>query len=59
VQKSLKNEGPSKPYIVSTAEMGYDDFPVVERLVPACDKLELKIEFLTREVLGILTRWWV
>lgn len=52
--RSLNND---QPYIVANAEVGYEDLPLVPRLVPECDKLEAKIEFLVRDILQYCIRW--
>lgn len=46
-----------QPYVVATAETGYEDLPLVQRLVPECDALEGKIEALVREILAYCIRW--
>ncbi len=37
----------------------YEDLPLVQRLVPECDGLEAKIEYLVREILAYCIRWCV
>jgi hypothetical protein len=56
-QRSLNTQ--DHPYIVATAETGYEDLPLVQRLVPECDGLEAKIEYLVREILAYCIRWYV
>lgn len=56
-QRSLNTQ--DHPYVVATAETGYEDLPLVQRLVPECDNLEAKIEYLVREILAYCIRWYV
>lgn len=56
-QRSLNTQ--DHPYTVATAETGYEDLPLVQRLVPECDSLEAKIEYLVREILAYCIRWCV
>lgn len=56
-QRSLNTQ--DHPYTVATAEAGYEDLPLVQRLVPECDSLEAKIEYLVREILAYCIRWYV
>lgn len=46
-----------QPYVVATTETGYEDLPLVQRLVPECDALEGKIENMVREILAYCIRW--
>lgn len=42
---------------MADAEIGYEDIPLFQRMIPECDNLEAKVEYLVRDMLGYLIRW--
>lgn len=46
------------PYVVADAEIGYEDIPLFQRMIPECDSLEAKVDWLVRDMLAYLIRWY-